>query len=194
MRIERIECENTEFLLNRLKGQVFHLTTQEAYSSVLEAGEISNNKSEQFSLNTSSQCSYGRLHGYVCLFDLRDDSPDIIQKTLDCYNFIGPSWFEKVNDENSTWDIVYLLLNAKYYDRIIPNTAAHDYYSKTGKPPHLIPKTEVWIEDHLPLDWIDTALIVTIKHTPDLSTYAGCLAWAVRKSSRLMGKSGEIEG
>ena len=46
-----------------------------------------------------------------------------------------------------------------------------------------IPNSEVWIEDKIPLDWIEKALLVKIKKpVPDRNTPAARHAWAVRKA------------
>jgi hypothetical protein len=95
MKIENLKTDNRGVVLDSLRGQVFHLTTLESYRDIKLAGEISNNQAGTFRINTGSLSSYGRLHSYVCLFDLRHDDPDIIQKSLDCYYFLGPSWFSK---------------------------------------------------------------------------------------------------
>jgi len=182
--IENIQCEDANYVLNRLRGRVFHVTTHEAYSKIEAAGEISNNKSAQFYINTNSQNSFGRLQGYVCLFDLRKDTPETISKTLDCYNFLGPTWFAKHTKKDTQWDLVYLSLSSKYYNRIIPNEAARKYSQHAGKTLDWIPETEVWIEEHLPLSWIDTTLIVKIKHPRDLTTPAGRHLWTVLNAHR----------
>jgi hypothetical protein len=173
MNIERISLTDSTLLLEQLRGCVFHLTTLVAYAGIQAAGEISNNKSGHFPINTSSENSYGRLHGYVCLFDLRDDTPEKIQKALDCYYFIGPNWFSKHGRKFITWDLVYLFMYPQYYDQLIPSTRVHDHYRETGKYLQAIPDSEVWIENSIPLSWIRKALFVTIKESifyPGLSS------------------------
>ena len=70
MKIERLKIDKRELLMDRLVGRVFHLTTRAAYEEMQQIGNILNNQSECYPINTSSQNSYGRLHGCVCLFDL----------------------------------------------------------------------------------------------------------------------------
>jgi hypothetical protein len=174
MKIENLKSDNRGDVLDRLRGQVFHLTTLEAYRDIKLAGEISNNQAEAFRINTGSNSSYGRLHGYVCLFDLRHNDPDIIQRTLDCYYFLGPSWFSKHSRKYISWDLAYLILDPKYYDQIIPNSRVHDHCRKTGEYLQAIPTSEVWVETKVPLSWIEKAMIVRVREfAPDRYPFAG---------------------
>ncbi|TAK09462.1 hypothetical protein EPO44_01260 [bacterium] len=183
MNIETLSYTDRECLLDRLRGGVFHLTTRDAYEAIQKAGEISNNKSARFPLNTSSQNSLGRLLGCVCLFDLRNDTPEVIQNTLECYYFLGPTWFARHEDDCIVWDLAYLFLSPEYYDLIIPNSEVHDYYKKTGKYLHAIPASEVWVKDKIPLSWIEKVFLVTIREpAPDRTTPAGMHYWAVLKA------------
>ena len=75
MEVVKIELkENRQEVLSFLKGEVFHLTTRNAYQSIFKGGLLLNNKDGQFKINSSSKKSFGRLCGYVCFFDLRIDS------------------------------------------------------------------------------------------------------------------------
>jgi hypothetical protein len=47
----------------RLKGKVFHLTSQHALKLIQESGAIEHNKNERFKLNTNFLKSFGRLMG-----------------------------------------------------------------------------------------------------------------------------------
>ncbi|GEM_PF-1269261 len=163
MKIERLSIDKKDLLLDRLLGRVFHLTTRTAYREIQLAGYISDNQSGCFPINTGSTNSYGRLHGYVCLFDLRNDNPEIIQSTLDCYDFLSPWWFSKWGRKYITWDLAYLLLDPQYYNRLIPNSRAYDHYRETGQHVQAIPKSEVWIENRIPLSCIESTLLVKIK-------------------------------
>ena len=179
---ENLSVTDTEILLHRLTGNVFHLTPRASYEQICKTGEILNNKSGCFPINTSSQNSYGRLQGCVCLFDLRNATPEIIQNTLDCYYFLGPSWFCKQGRKYDSWDLVYLFLDPQYYDRLIFGSRVHDHYRETGKFLQFIPKAEAWIENKIPLEWINKALIVKIKKPlPDKTTPAGWHSLGVRK-------------
>lgn len=163
MKIERLNIDKRDFLLDRLLGRVFHLTSQTAFREIQLTGYISNNRSGCFPINTGSNNSYGRLHGCVCLFDLRNDNSEIIQNTLNCYDFLGPSWFSKYGRKYITWDLVYVFLDPQYYNRLIPNSQADDHYRETGQYLQAIPKSEAWIENRIPLSWIGSTLLVKMK-------------------------------
>jgi hypothetical protein len=168
MKIEKLKIDDCEIVLDRLRGQVFHLTTLEAYEEIERAGKISNNQTGIFPINTGSQNSYGRLHSYVCLFDLRHNDPNIIQRTLDCYYFLGPSWFSKHGRKYISWNLAYLILDKKYYDQIIPNSRVHDHYRETGEYLQAIPISEVWMNTNVPLSWVEKVLLVRVREpAPD---------------------------
>ena len=184
MKIEKLQIDNKEHLLSRLKGRVFHLTTQSSYAQIQESGEICNNKSGRYAIYTGSQNSYGRLLGCVCLFDLRGGNSEIIQNTLACYYFLGPRWFSKHGRKYITWDLAYLFLDSKYYNRLIPNSIVHDYYRQTGQYLQAVPKSEVWIENSIPLSWIENVLLVKVKEpVPERNTMMGMHYWAVIKAN-----------
>ncbi len=168
MKVEKLQIDKRDALLNRLVGRVFHLTTLSSYREIHKSGAIYNNKSECYPIYTGSQNSYGRLLGCVCLFDLQENNTQIIQNTLDCYYFLGPSWFSKHGRKYITWDIAYLFLNPKYYNQLIPNSRLHDHYRQTEQYLQAVPKSEVWIENSIPLLWIESVLLVKIKEpVPD---------------------------
>jgi len=129
---------DTTGLLNHLRRKVFHVTTLSAYRTIRETGKILHNKDRRFELNTGSENSFGRLMGYVCLFDLRNDPPDLIQ-LLECYNFLGPRWFGKQKNSWIVSELAYLLLDPSCYNRIIPNSRVHDHYKATGQFFNMIP-------------------------------------------------------
>ncbi len=164
MKIVDIACQvgETDDLLARLRGRVFHLTTQAAYDAILKSGAILHNKDEKFRLNTSSENSFGRLMGYVCLFDIRNDSSEHIDHVLSCYYFLRPQWFGELQEDGTVWKLAYLILDSNHHDRLIPYAKVHDHHRTTGKFLQAIPNGEVWIEDRIPVDWIEEVLLVTI--------------------------------
>jgi len=184
MKIDKLKITNREHLLNRLTGRVFHLTTRTSFAKIQENGAICNNKSGCYTIYTGSQNSYGRLLGCVCLFDLRGNNLEIIQNTLDCYYFLGPTWFSRHGRKYITWDLVYLFLDSKYHNRLIPNSMAYNHYMQTGQYLHAVSKLELWIENGIPLSWIENILLIKIKEpAPARNTIAGMHYWAVIKAS-----------
>ncbi len=158
------EDENTEPLLALLRGRVFHRTTAEAFTSIKRVGKVLHNRDKSLGTNTGSTNCFGGFHGLVCLLDLRDQNSETLDETLGRYAFLSPHLFETYGHTWTVAKVVYLLLHQDYLDEehIISNHAAVEYHRTN---PHLnyVPKTEVWIKDHIPLDWIDTSIFVTFR-------------------------------
>lgn len=182
---------DSEGLLTHLRRKVFHLTTLSAYRSILNAGKILHNKDGRFDLNTSSENSFGRLMGYVCLFDLRNDHPDIIESALSCYPFLGPHWFSRRKNGWMVSELAYLLLDPACLETTIPNSRAYDHYKATGMWHSYIPKVEVWMKGHVPLDWIDTVLLTKLtERAPAPGSHRGMLLRLERQELKSMGGAG----
>jgi hypothetical protein len=180
MIIENIKINDRRDFLDILSNQVFHVTTRDALKGIQETGEISNNKSGALPINTSSNNSYGRLHGYVCLFDLRNKTEKEVQNTLDCYYFLGPTWFMKHGRKFCYWNLAYLFLKKEFHDKLIPNFSVFEYWRKSEDYLQAIPDTEVWVEGRIPLSWIERVLKVKVRETtPDINTPSGLHYWSV---------------
>lgn len=170
MEIEHIHCENRndeslwatykERLLGDLEGKVFHLTSRHAWNLIQASGAVEHNKNELFKINTGSQKSFGRLMGWVCLFDLRHATPDLITDTLDRYDFLLPPG--DLGSEMSN-GLAYLILDSKYYDRLIPYEKYNEHVRNTGQYPMAVPKVETWILDKVPPTWIKRVVLVSIE-------------------------------
>jgi hypothetical protein len=154
MEIEHIHCENRndeslwatykERLLGDLERKVFQLTSRHAWNVIQASGAVEHNKNEFFKINTGSQKSFGRLMGWVCLFDLRNASSGLITDSLDRYDFLlspGDLGSEMSNG------LAYLILDSKYYDRLIPYEKYNEHVRNTGQYPITVPKLETWILD-----------------------------------------------
>jgi hypothetical protein len=166
-------------LLSLLRGHVFHITTQSAHRSIVKTGAALHNRDEIFRLNTHSQNSFGRQMGYVCLFDLRVENEARILDFLGCYYFLKPTWFAERTSKSSIWDMAYLILNPRYYEKIIPNAQWRSYLKTDNPYLDAIPYGEVWIENQLPLEWVQTLIRVRIVEPPD------SLEWLVQGSHEL---------
>jgi hypothetical protein len=184
MIIEKRNIQDRKVLMDCLGNRVFHVTIRAAFDSIQKDGGIQNNQSGNLPINTSSMGSYGRLQGYVCLFDLRNKSEEIISHTLDCYYFLGPTWFMRHGRKYIYWDLVYLFLKDNYFSELIPNSAAFEYWRQKEDYLQVIPDTEVWIKDSVPLTWIEKALVVKIRETaPDINTPFGLHYWALMRAN-----------
>jgi hypothetical protein len=87
MLVEHIGIQDADHLravlLPRLRDRVFHVTSQENFEKIREAGAILHNRDERFPLNAASEASFGRRRGWVCLFDLCGCAKKVLDRTLD---------------------------------------------------------------------------------------------------------------
>ena len=165
MIIDQIEYINKDFeedLLERLRGNIFHLTTKRAFELIKEKGFVYHNKNNEFALNPMSEKSFGRNRGWVCLFDLRKQSREIIDETLIKYNFLRPSWFIRHEPEFTELNLAYLFVHPRVYNRIIPNDTANKVWLETNKYEHYVPKAECWYPSNMPLECVGKVLLVRI--------------------------------
>ena len=152
--------ENSQDILSFLKGNVFHLTTKSSFEKIIECGFLLNNKNAQFKMNPSSQKSFGRSCGYICFFDLRNIHNINIDDILDRYNFINPNWFKKRHDDILLWELAYMVLKSEKYEKLIPSQDALKHYFESGEFLQAIPKVEVWIDNFVPIEWIEKTYLV----------------------------------
>jgi hypothetical protein len=159
------ERGNTDSLLAMLKGHVFHLTSATAYDEIKRAGKILNNKDGNLSMkngdicwNTSSEFSYGRMQGRVCLLDLRNPSVENVESICSRYAFLAPDWLETDRGTFKCSELTYLILHARYHKQLIYPSSATPPSTEHNK---YLPYGEVWIKDHIPLKWIDTVILAT---------------------------------
>ena len=145
------------------------------------------NRDKSFGTNTGSANCFGGFHGLVCLLDLRDENPETLEETQGLYPFLSPHLFEIYQNTWTVAKVVYLLLHQDYLDdeHIIPNHTAIEYH-RTQPYLNYVPKTEVWIKDHLPLDWIDTAIFVTFhRQAPPFNLVDHCVSTLFKRGFQL---------
>ncbi len=165
-------AENVSELLPHLRGKVFHVTSRNKYEAILISGGIMNNRDGFHGINTSSLHSYGRLRGYVCLFDLRNFNEEMISEVLEKYNFLRPAWFGKMRPTFEEWNLTYLLLSPSNYQNLISYDAASHEIGVNGNGSLAIRKAEAWIPERIPLEWIETIYNVrVICHAPPIGTW-----------------------
>lgn len=171
--LEYIKREYKEDLLSRLRGEVFHLTSEQSFEKIKNDGFIFHNREGRFELNTSSENSFGREQGWICLFDLRDKSDEEIEETLTKYYFLGPSWFCEYEIEFSQMKLAYLILDCNYYDKLILNEAARKSLTEKRRPIMYVPGTECWYPGDLPLSFIrETILVNIVQDAPKHNRFA----------------------
>jgi hypothetical protein len=175
MKIETLHCENDrderlwatykDSLLASLKGTVFHITSQHAFNLIQTSEAIEHNKEGRFKLNTASEESFGRLNGWVCFFDLRNASSELITDILDDrYDFLRPPGdFSKNSPENRReWELAYLVLDSTFHKHLIPYETFDEHVKNTGHYLQRIPYVETWIEDRVPITWIEKVILASI--------------------------------
>jgi hypothetical protein len=170
MRIKEVAYTNTDHstdLLNQLIGRIFHVTTRAAFEQIQESGAILHNRDERFPLNPTSIDSFGRTRGWVCLFDLRDQSVEIMRKWLGIgntqYDYLYPEWFRHWTPDFCEWNLAYLFLDPTAWPKLKPNKLADEERRKTGQWPHCVPAIEVWFQGNLHLSLIEESLLVRIR-------------------------------
>jgi len=144
-------------LLEHLVGNVFHLTATDAFSAIRRDGMVGQNRDGRFPLNCGSQKSFGRLHGYVCLFDLRDASPARISLARTLCDFLYPEWLTGDRDRNPA----YLVLRPEAWHRLVPNASAYYACRAGNRILKYLPGAECWYPGNLPLQDIGEVLRLT---------------------------------
>ncbi|WP_342348508.1 hypothetical protein [uncultured Nitrospira sp.] len=171
MGIENIHCENSSdirlwdnyqaSLLGDLKGQVFHLTSQRTLDFIKNSGAIEHNKDGRFKLNTASEKSFGRLNGWVCFFDLRNASSELIPDILDRYDFLRPPGDLGRNsyEDRKEYELAYLVLDSKFHKHLILYEKFDEHVKNTGQYPMAVPEVETWVADRVPITWIEKIIL-----------------------------------
>ena len=149
-----------EDLMCHLAGQIFHLTSEASFKLIQKEKYIKNNKNGEFQLNVSSDNSFGRKNGWVCLFDFKNKTEEEIQKTISCYTFWGPSWFWEYTEDYKKIALAYLIISPECFDQIVPNSRAPEVFKKTGEYQQYIPKTECWFPGKVPISCVKKVIIV----------------------------------
>ncbi len=133
-----------------LEGTVFHVTTKQALDGIVMAKKILQNSNRHFPFTHSQSMNcFGRMHGYVCLFDWRNVTHD-----LACNPFYFLADKHDIN--------VFMVLDFNAYGDLIPNHIKRDPYKET-----CIPKIEVWYPTDISLSKISSILEVQIINKPD---------------------------
>ena len=152
-----IECEKSNLrgkVLPLLMGKVFHVTSFKSYYVILRDGMIKTNKERDFKFTfPQSEISYGRKRGYVCLFDLREKSNDIIEEALGRFYFLNPPY-----SQNKP---VFLIISPRLYSSLV---LINDAKAKEeiGYKEMYIPDVECWYPGSISLEYVEEILEVTV--------------------------------
>ena len=148
------ENELKEVILPVSIGKVFHVTSHEAFQGIKRDWIIKHNKNNEFKYSFSqSKNSYGRNRGYVCLFDLRNKSDQIIEDALGKLFFLDP--FHPPKNKS-----IFLILKYKLYPLLIDYKQATE---EIGYGEIKIPHVECWYPTNISLDDIDEIIDLTFK-------------------------------
>ncbi|HJP18097.1 MAG: hypothetical protein CMD96_06330 [Gammaproteobacteria bacterium] len=165
MKIIHLEFKDQDYkdeLLSHLRGQIFHITTIKTFDDIKKTNFIFHNKDSKFSINTGSLKSFGRKRGYVCLFDLREKEETVIQEALDKYYFLGPNWFAEYHEDYYEFNLAYLIMNSRFYNKIVPTVEAKKICRESRNYEQYIPEAECWYPDDMPINSINRTLLVKI--------------------------------
>ena len=141
-------------VLPLLKNKVFHVTSFNSYKSIIKDGCIKNNKNRDYSYTfPQSEISYGRLRGYICLFDLRNISDEIIEDQRKCLDFLI---FEPIKYKS----IAYFIISPTKYSKIISFSDACKNINLRQKPEMIIPKVESFYPENINIEYVEQIIIV----------------------------------
>jgi len=165
MEIERIEYINVDHsgdLTSRLKGNVFHLTSQSSFDCISADKQICHNRDGKYPIYAGSANGYGKNRGYVPFFNFKNTTDEIILDTRNRCYFVCPTWFRKFYPDYSESNLAYLFLGEQGQKELIPNSQAQEEFKQTGKSEQYIPYTEFWYPNNVPLVLIEKVLLVKI--------------------------------
>jgi len=151
-----ITCDRNklkETVLPMLREKVFHVTSFKAYRGIVQDNAIK--ASKKYSNSLSSEISYGRNRGYVCLFDLRNKTDAVIEEAMRHYYFLNPF------NQNIS---IFLILSRTDYPKLIYDTKAK---KEAGYKEKYVPHVECWYPGNITLKYIDEILEVRITGQDD---------------------------
>ena len=158
-RVERVKVHQSELrttLLDRLRRNVFHVTTQEAWPLIRSRGLVSSNPPDHPVIKKWEYNAYFRQKSHVSLCDLRSVRESDLQMALDNYFFLGLG--------GARADPVFLILSSSSINRIVTNDEAIDDAREAEQM--FVPSVEAGYPGDLPLAEITDVLIVDIDRPP----------------------------
>jgi hypothetical protein len=170
MEIETLDYINTEYgdeLTSRLKGSVFHLTSQSLFTGISAESKIRHNQYGRLPVHPGSENGFGRRRGWVSFFDFRNATNEIIEETRDRYYFLDPNWFRCYHPDFTESKLAYLLLSESGWKELITNFQAREIMKALGECSQYVPDTECWYPGHVPLKLISKVILVrTLQDAP----------------------------
>ena len=154
-RVERVEVHRSELrtiLLDRLRGNVFHVTTQDAWPRIRSTDSVLSNPPDHPSIKRWEYNAYFRQKSHVSLCDLRSVQESDLNMALKRYFFLDP--------RSGCPEPVFLILSSSAVNRIVTYNEAIDDATKAGQM--IVPFVEAGYPGDLPLAEITDVLIVDI--------------------------------
>lgn len=158
-RVEQIKAPKSELrttLLDRLLGNVFHVTTQDAWPRIRGGEVVLSKPLDRPSIKKWKYNAYFRRQSHVSLCDLRSIRDRDLQLALGAYFFLDP--------RGGCPDPVFLILSRTAVDRIVTYDEAIDDAREAGQT--IVPFVEAGYPEDLPLAEITDVLIVDIDRPP----------------------------
>lgn len=137
-------------VLPELRGHVLHVTTEQGFRGIQASGAVTANTMGLLPFTCSqSEVSYFRKNGCVSLIDLRDISDEKLHGGMRKYYFLQPFRSNRV---------VFLILKSTGY----PGVISWEVSRSEGVGAMIVPYLEAGYQDEIPLDLIESALIVDV--------------------------------
>ena len=158
-RVERLKVHESELqttLLDRLLGNVFHVTTQDAWPQILRTESVLSNPPDHPAIRKWEYDAYFQRKSHVSLCDLRSVRESDLNMALDAYFFLDLG--------GGRADPVFLILSRSSVKRIVTYDEAID--DATEAKQMIVPFIEAGYAGDLPLAEITDVLVVDIDRPP----------------------------
>jgi len=139
----------------KLRGHVFHVTTEQGYAAIKADGFVRSNENQAFELTSrQSAVSYFRKNGCISLVDLRGVSDEDLEWGLRKYYFLRPF---------SSNVAVFLILDPSCHEQLIPWTMSKG----DGARAMIVPEFEAGFHRALPFALIKSVIHCRVSRKPD---------------------------
>ena len=150
-----ITCRHSELeqlVLPLLRGQVFHVATQEAFGDICRCGRIDSQRQVEFFFSPARSANrYGLNRRWVSVYDLRKGSDSDIKEALIAY------WLFRNFRVEQTY--VFSMVVESAWPSLIP--WKHASREVNGKE-LFVPFVEAWYPGHMPVELFNESLAVSI--------------------------------
>ena len=158
MEEDRLRINHSELqkrVLPLLIGRVFHVTSANAFSSILLDRTIKTNETGMYPFSYGqSENSFFRKRGCVSVCDLRNISDAEINTALMKYNFLNPCFGKDAN--------IYLFIKSDCHNLLVSWKKWHDEKAYTEM---VVPHIEAGYPGDVDLNLIEMALHVKVEYS-----------------------------